>query len=153
MAVERVKTRFPGSEDPIHPTKEEKLNQKGGTKPEDDNDDDEDEITPEYKQEEIGPRIGDPVEAAQAVQETKERLESDDVVPLLFPKPVQLQDKGIMHKWGIGVHLVPVEIAGRDKKGMHWWLKHNGVRRTGKPMPNPNAAEVEEKAEAEHEEA
>jgi hypothetical protein len=96
-----------------------------------------DEEGPEYARESIGARIGQSMEETKGVQDVIETLESDDVVPLLFPKKVSLQDKGLMHHWGPGVHLVPVSLAGETPKAMHWWLKDNRVRRAGKRMPNP----------------
>lgn len=144
MPQERVKSTavFPGSDDPIRPITEEKLIKE----PEPDESEEDEEKPPEYRREDLGPRIGaaNP-EAAQAaaiaVAETKEQLDTEDVVPLIFSKPVSLQDKGIMHHWAPGVHLVPVQLAGRTPKEMHFWLKHNKVRRGGKVMANPNAPE------------
>jgi hypothetical protein len=137
--AERVK--FPGSDDPIQPIREEKLKpQKVEAEADEDEEDDEAEPLPEYKREEIGPRIGDPLEAGKEVEAVKEQLDTDDMVPLLFPHKVSLQDKGIMHHWAAGVHLVPVSLAGADKKGMHWWLKHNRVRRAGSTVPNAAAS-------------
>jgi hypothetical protein len=103
-------------------------------------DDGVDEEAPTYARESIGARIGQSMEETKGVSEVIETLDSDDVVPLLFPKKVSLQDKGLMHHWEPGVHLVPVSIAGETPKGMHWWLKDNRVRRAGKRMSNPNKA-------------
>lgn len=104
----------------------------------DDEDEDEVEAGPTYSREHIAARIGEPLEEAQSIAAVEAQLNDDDVVPLLFPAPVKLQDKGIMHNWATGVHLVPVSLAGRSKKEMHWWLRHNGVRRAGSLMPSPN---------------
>jgi hypothetical protein len=32
---------------------------------------------------------------------------------------------------------------------MHWWVRHNKVRRAGKTMPNPNADKAEASADDE----
>lgn len=145
--AERVKPTFPGSDQPIPPIKEERLLKPD---PDDEDEDQDEEKPPQYKREEIGPRIGlDTNEARASVAEAKEALDTDDVVPLIFPKEVRIQDRGIMHHFGAGVHLVPVSLAGKTPKEMHPWLKSNRVRRAGKAMPNPNA---EQKAEAPSEE-
>ena len=134
--AERVKATFPGSDDPVSPIKEERLI------PATDEDDEElDEKPPEYKREHIAARVGEPLEASQAASAVEEQLNHDDVVPMIFSKKVQLQDKGIMHIWGVGVHLVPISLAGRTPKEAHWWLRHNKVRRAGKAMPSPTAEE------------
>jgi hypothetical protein len=146
----------------IRPTKVEMLNKKGeddedeeddkpksfqknarGRTPvvEEDDDDDEDELdeeTPGYERERIGARIGQTMEDAQSVVEVERELEADDVVPMVFPIPVHLQDKGLMHHWQPGVHLVPVSIAGNSNKERHFWLKANKVRHAGKRIPNPS---------------
>lgn len=120
--------------------------QRGAANQEADDDEDQDEadLVPEYSRERIGARIGEPLEQAQAVDAIEHQLdEEDDQVPLLFPVKVKLQDKGIMHEWAQGVHMVPISLAGKDKKSMHWWLKSNGVRRAGAPQPNPNKVPAE----------
>lgn len=126
--------RFPGSEDPIRPVVEEKVKPKAADNPASEIEDDA-ASPPKYTREDIGPRIGDPIEAGKEVAAIKEKLDADDVVPLLFPHKVSLQDKGLMHHWEPGVHLVPVSLAGIDKRSMHWWLAHNGVRRAGQILP------------------
>lgn len=87
------------------------------------------ESGPTYKREDIGPRLQDhaqhPGEAQASVEELKEELDADDLVPLLFPKRVMLQDKGLMHTWEAGVHLVPASLA------KHWYMKQNKVKRAG----------------------
>lgn len=88
----------------------------------------EDAEGPTYRQEELGPRVGDHalnVAEAKNVEELKEQLEGEDLQPLLFPVKVTLQDKGLMHHWAPGVHLVPLSLS------KHWWLKHNKVRKAG----------------------
>lgn len=44
-----------------------------------------------------------------------------DTVPMMFPRPVNILDKGIMHKFKTGVQRVPVALKD------HWYLKHNDV--------------------------
>lgn len=97
----------------------------------DDDDEDEPDELPAYQRERIGSRIGEPMDQAKTIDEVEQQLDNDDVVPLLFPHQVRVQHQGIMHIWEAGVHLVPVSLAGRDKKSMHWYLKHNKVRRAG----------------------
>jgi hypothetical protein len=111
-------------------------------------DDEEDEVdeaeSPEYSRETIGPRVGEEVgkaNSAEGAAALEQKLDTEDVVPLIFSRAVNLQDKGLMHHWAPGIHMVPISLAGTDKKTMHWWLRHNGVRRAGKPLPNPNAEE------------
>jgi hypothetical protein len=116
-------------------------NARGRAAPIEDDDEDEDELdeaTPGYERERIGARIGQTMEEAQGVVEVERALEEDDVVPMVFPIPVHLQDKGLMHHWQPGVHLVPVSIAGNSNKERHFWLKANKVRHAGKRIPNPN---------------
>ncbi len=104
----------------------------------DDDDDDIDDVGPNYARERIGSRIGEPLEATQNVIQVEKTLDEEDVVPLLFPTKVSVQDKGLMHHFEPGVHLVPVSLAGLTKKDMHWYLKANGVKRTQRdPIPNP----------------
>ena len=132
--VPRERVKFPGSDDPIAPIREERLIPQAS---QDDAENEEDEAKPpEYKREEIGPRIGDPIDASKAVQEVKEQLDADDMVPLLFPHEVRLQDKGLMHIWAAGVHLVPVSLAGRTPKEMHFYLRAHKVRRAGAVLAN-----------------
>jgi hypothetical protein len=129
----------------ISPTTVEMLNGQDGNGqdgPDENVDDDEDEgAKPDYSRERTGVRIGVPMEEAQKVAEIEEALDSEDVVPMIFSKALHLQDKGLMHHWGPGVHMVPVSLAGvqGDKsKPMHWYLRNNKIRRTGKPLPSPN---------------
>lgn len=106
---------------------------------EDDEDDIEDEQDgPSYSQERIGSRIGIPVEEQKKVEEVEEELDNDDLIPCMFQREVRLQDKGLMHIWGPGVHNVPVSIAGRTMKERHWYLKHHKVRHVGPIQRNPN---------------
>jgi hypothetical protein len=114
---------------------------------EDDEDEEEDEVAgPQYSRERIGSRIGEAGPEAMAEIDLIERnLDTEDVVSCLFQKPVNLQDKGIMHHFGVGVQLVPVSLAGETKKDMHWYLKAHGVKRMQKaPSPNPNMAMADE---------
>lgn len=157
MAQERI--RFQGDPEPmetgsgkgaeipldkrVRPTQVEMLNQKGG---EDDDygDNEEEGQAPNYTRENIGPRIGNPVEEAQKVAALEQELDKNDVVPCLFPTKVQLQDKGLMHTWAPGVHMVPVDLAGDKPKEMHWWLKRNRVRHAGKRMPREALTSTQE---------
>ena len=136
--LERVK--YPGADSPIQPVREERV--KPRTQPNDDDDDEgAEEAAPKYRREELGPRIGsNGIETAKAVAEVTEQLDTEDCVPMIFPREVRLQDRGIMHVWGAGVHLVPVSLAGTDPKGKdrHFYLKAHKVRRAGNPLPNPN---------------
>jgi hypothetical protein len=126
----------------VQPTTVEMLNQQG----EDNDDDESDELddTTNYTRERIGARIGQPLEEASKIEEVEQALDADDVVPLLFQKPVNLQDQGIMHHWSPGVHLVPVSLAGdkAEKLPMHWWLKHNKCKYAGKRIPKPEPADA-----------
>jgi hypothetical protein len=106
--------------------------------PEDEDDDDGDE-GPAYSRENIGARVGLPLEEMQKASALERELDADDVVACLFPRKVMLQDKGIMHTWEAGTHLVPVSIAGRTPKDRHFYLKHHRVKHVGKPMKNPDA--------------
>ncbi len=108
----------------------------------DEEDDDADEGGPSYQRENIGARVGLPLEESQKALAIAEALDKDDVVACLFPREVRLQDAGIMHVWAPGTHMVPVAIAGRTPKERHWWLKHHRVKHVGKPMKNPNADET-----------
>ncbi len=135
MAIERVK--FPGSDDPIPPTRQERLT---APEPEEEEDPAEEVAPPEYKREPVGPRIGDPANAIAEARAVEEELDGEDLVPLLFPHRVKIQDRGIMHTWGAGIHLVPISLAGKDSKGMHWYLKHHRVRRAGNSVPSPKAS-------------
>lgn len=94
----------------------------------------------DYSRESIGARIGQNLEETQATAALERQLDVDDVVPCILRKAVNLQDKGLMHHWGPGVHLIPVSLAGDKKSGakMHFWLRHNGVKRTGARQTNPN---------------
>lgn len=105
---------------------------------------DEDELdevaAPKYERENLGPRVGEEVgkaNSATAAAALADQLDTEDVVPLIFSKKVNLQDQGLMHHWDPGIHLVPISLAGKSSKEMHWWLRHNGVRRAGKPAPRP----------------
>lgn len=107
---------------------EEKLDPLKAKEPGEELEEVDDESGPEYKREEIGPRLQDHalnVADKETVEELKEKLDHDDLVPLLFPRKVMLQDKGLMHIWDAGVHLVPASLAG------HWYLKQHKVRRAG----------------------
>lgn len=125
---------------------EEKPATKAARKPPPSDDDDEnteEESAPEYAREQVGARIGLPLEASQAASDVEQQLDTEDCVPCLFPTHVKLQDAGIMHTWAPGLHVVPVSLAGipGDKsKPMHWWLRRNKVRRAAtQTIPNPNA--------------
>lgn len=100
-------------------------------------DTDEGEDTPGYRRENIGTRVQehamDPALRTNIADVEKE-LDASDMVPLLFPVKVQLQDNGLMHIWEPGVHLVPAPLSN------HWWLKHNKVRKAG-PVVKRQAAE------------
>lgn len=91
--------------------------------------DEAEETAPTYKREDIGPRLTDHAMNVGTDQDTaedlKEKLDHDDMVPLLFPKRVQLQDGGLMHTWEAGVHLVPASLA------KHWYLRHSKVKKAG----------------------
>ena len=93
------------------------------------------EVGPVYTREEIGPRIGvsggNPIADRGTVEKLKEELDTMDMIPLLFPHKVSLQDKGLMHHWEAGVHLVPVELA------KHAWLRTNKVRKAGPVVKQP----------------
>jgi hypothetical protein len=110
----------------------------------DDQQDEIDEDAPAYAREQVGARIGLPLEASQAAAEVETQLDTEDCVPCLFPTNVKLQDAGIMHTWAPGMHLVPISLAGvpGDKsKPMHWWLVRNKVRRAAKQtVQNPKVA-------------
>lgn len=144
--AERVvpKTGLDRSE--MAPPKQELLDaQVEGVATAEDDDDGEAVEAPKYSRETLGPRVGEEVgkmNSATEAAELAEQLDTEDVVPLLFPKKVNLQDSGLMHHWDPGVHLVPISLAGKDKKSMHWWLKHNGVRRAGNQLPRPEPETV-----------
>jgi hypothetical protein len=129
--VERV--RFPGSDSPIQPTREEKLTPPGQSESGDGSEDEEEATPPDYKREEIGARIGEDITSRGDVQKLSAELDEEDTVPLIFAKEVRLQDRGLMHTWKPGIHMVPVSIAGAGPKEMHWWLKHNKVKRAADP--------------------
>ena len=90
---------------------------------------DAEQAAPTYKREDIGPRLTDHAMNVGTEKETaedlKEKLDHDDMVPLLFPKKVMLQDGGLMHTWEAGVHLVPAALA------KHWYLRHCKVKKAG----------------------
>jgi hypothetical protein len=69
-------------------------------------------------------------------EDLKEKLDHDDMVPLLFPKKVMLQDKGLMHIWEAGVHLVPASLA------KHWYLRHCKVKKAGAVIKASKAEEA-----------
>lgn len=46
---------------------------------------------------------------------------SEDEVMMLFPRPVNIIHKGIMHRFGKGKSKVPNSLAD------HWYLRDNGV--------------------------
>lgn len=155
--VERVKPGTTPLSDTVAPVRQEILDPSlqahmdGGSDLESDED-----AAPEYKREDQGPRVGaDPEDAAKqmaAVGDLKKQLDGEDLVPCIFIKPVHLQDKGLMHHWAPGVHMVPVSLAGgKDTNGVqhktHWWLKDNKVRRAGNVMKNENALPAEADAE------
>ena len=86
------------------------------------------EDAPGYKRENIGVRIQDHAlnpELRTGIAEVEKELDSADLVPLLFPTRVNLQDKGLMHSWDPGVHMVPAPLSN------HPWLKANKVRKAG----------------------
>jgi hypothetical protein len=124
--------------------------QKPAATDDDSEDDDDNDDGPGYSRENIGARIGLPLEEMQRVNAAASELDQDDVVACLFPHKVMLQDKGIMHSWEAGTHLVPVSIAGRTPKERHFYLKHHKVKHVGKPMKNPDAdsGRVEEDEDA-----
>lgn len=142
--VERA--RFPGSEGSVAPVREEPI-----VAPEPKNErvvrraapvdesgsDDEGLAEPmvDYRREDISAHVGSANINVNTVEALMEEQDHEDHVPLLFPKEVRLQAEGIMHVWGPGVHLVPVSIAGATPKDMHWYLKHNKVRRAGGAVP------------------
>jgi hypothetical protein len=123
------------------PKEKAKADTRRAAAPSQDDDDDDliETVGPEYKRESIGARIGEGgPEATIALQEVEQTLDDEDVVPCLFPTKVSVQDKGLMHHFGPGVHLVPVSLAGRTKKDMHWYLRAHKVRRTQRdPIPRP----------------
>jgi hypothetical protein len=117
--------------------------------------DDEDDISeetegPAYERERIGARIGVPVEEAAKVEVYEKALDTEQVVPCIFRSTVHLNHAGLMHHWNPGVHLVPLSIAGDKEAGqkMHWWLRHNRVKRTGAPQANPRLQPDDEDEEA-----
>lgn len=138
----------------VAPIKEERLDAKSAdmkdvrrkaASPSFEDDDNEDEVeAPAYSRENIGPRIGDTPGDTSEITAVEEQLDNDDLVPLIFSKPLKLQDKGIMHSWEAGLHMVPISLAGSSKKDMHWYLRHNGVRRGGGVTPNPGKTATEE---------
>jgi len=90
--------------------------------------DETDEDAPGYKRENIGVRIQDHAlnpELRANIADLEKELDSSDLVPLLFPTKVNLQDKGLMHSWEPGVHMVPAPLSN------HPWLKANKVRKAG----------------------
>lgn len=99
--------------------------------------DETDEAAPKYVREQVGSRIGLPLDEANAVNQIEEQLDHEDVVPCMFQKEVRVQDKGLMHIWGPGLHMVPISLAGDGTKEhpMHFYLRHNRVKRTGKAQP------------------
>lgn len=113
---------------------------------EDESMDEEDDGGPAYSRERIGSRIGEGgPEAMAAIETVEKQLDTEDYVPCIFPKTIKLQDKGIMHEFGPGVHMVPVSLAGSKPSEMHWWLKAHKVKRTQRnPIPNPNKADEPE---------
>ena len=119
---ERV--RFPGSDGPIQPIREEKLNveaQNNTEEADEDSEDDEEEPpAPQYRREDVGARIGQELSERLDVGKVADDLDEEETVPLIFAKEVRLQDKGIMHVWGPGIHMVPLSIAGETSKKMHW---------------------------------
>jgi len=138
--------QFPGSDSPIPPVREEKLAQDddekvNGDEGDGDGDDEGEAALPKYSRENQGPRVGaDPADVAAEmarVGDLERNLDTEQVVPCLFPRAVKLQDRGLMHSWEAGVHMVPVSIAGATPKDRHWWFKHNGVRHAGKVQARP----------------
>lgn len=120
-----------------------------------DKDDDDDDLSEEaealvYNRERIGARIGTPVEESVKVEVYEKALDKEAVVPCMFRSPVHLNHEGLMHHWQPGVHLVPLSIAGdkKSKMKMHWWLRHNNVKRTGAPQANPKLQRDDEDEEA-----
>jgi hypothetical protein len=123
----------------VQPTSVEML---GAGDPDAEQELDEEEVKPKYERERIGSRIGLPVEGESAVDDVEHQLDTEDVVPMMFSREVRVQDKGLLHTWGPGVHMVPMSLAGdpRDKnKPMHWYLKRHKVRRVGNLMAKPPA--------------
>ena len=125
----------------VVPVQEEKIiSEPGSELPAAELEDADDEEGPAYKREEIGARLkGDHALAnAEAKEETPaelmEKLDGEDMVPLLFPRKVMLQDAGIMHTWEAGVHLVPASLSN------HWYLKHHRVRKAGAVVKKEHAA-------------
>lgn len=145
--ITEEKLPLPGEEKKEEPRATFKPNP--GRRPVDpsDEDDEDDEITeqgPTYTQERIGARIGIPLEEQKKVEEVEEELDNDDIVPCMFQHEVRVQDKGLMHIWGPGVHNVPVSLAGRTMKERHWYLKQHKVRHVGPVQKNPNNREFAE---------
>ena len=124
----------------VVPVTEEKLIPDDTPEPGAELEDADDDSGPAYKREEIGARLkGDHALAnAEATEETPvelmKKLDGEDMVPLLFPRKVMLQDAGIMHTWEAGVHLVPASLSN------HWYLKHHRVRKAGAVVKKEHAA-------------
>lgn len=130
--IERV--RFPGSDTPLQPTREEKLNAQADDEQENEDDEEDGEApAPDYKREEIGARVGEEIESRQDAAKLAESLDEEETVALIFSKPVKMQDRGLMHHWGPGVHLVPKSVAFDAKGKLHWWLRSCKVRRAADP--------------------
>lgn len=114
----------------------------------DTNDEDEEETTggPAYNRETIGSRIGLPPEEANKVENVIEQLETEDMVPMMFQKKVMLNDRGLMHTWEPGLHLVPISLAGKDKKDKryHWYLRAHKVRHAGPVQKGPGPKQDED---------
>lgn len=108
-------------------------------------DDPEDEAAaPAYSRENIGARVGLDIDQQAAAGKAERDFDTEDCKACLFPTNVKLQHAGLMHEWAPGLHLVPVSIAGADRKGMHWWLKRNKVRHAGAgTVENPRKPEGE----------
>jgi hypothetical protein len=110
----------------------------GGTASDDESDDldEADELAPSYSRERIGSRIGLPPEEANSVEVVENELDHEMVVPCMFQKEVRVNDRGLAHVWGPGIHLVPVSLAGDGTKAhqMHFYLRAHRVKRTGKPQ-------------------
>lgn len=125
------------------------------SKPSDDIDEDDlgadDDAGPSYNRERLGARVGMPVEESMKVEAYEKNLDKEDVVPCMFRTPVHLNHEGLMHHWAPGVQLVPLSIAGakNTEHKMHWWLRHNGVKRTGTPQPSPRASSGDESDDVE----
>lgn len=123
----------------------------------DDDDDiksDDDQEGPGYERNRLGAQIGLPPEEAIKAEAVEKELDKQSVVPCIFKRQVKLNHEGLVHIWQPGVHLVPISLAGvkgtaDPRKRMHWWLRDNGVKRTGAAQTNPRTVADDESDDAE----